>query len=62
MADLFGSGPDIQVVDSPSEEETDQEIAAQKKKEREALGAFFTSLRRGGAEELRSPTSTGVNL
>lgn len=63
MSDIFGgSGPDVRVIESPSDEITDEEIEAQKIKEREALGAFFSSLRTGGAQELRSPQKTGLNL
>jgi hypothetical protein len=60
--DIFGGGPDVPVVESPNEGETEAEIIDQKKKERDALGAFFSTLRQGGAEELRSPTNTGLRL
>jgi hypothetical protein len=62
MSSLF-STPKIKTIETPSEQETTDEVAEQKKKEREALGAFFGNLSQGGAEELRSPTSgTGLRL
>ena len=56
------SKPDVPVVETPTEEETEEELADQRKREREALGAFFGSLRTGGADELKGPNKTGLNL
>jgi len=57
---LFGKGS-VDVVESPSQEETDQEIEERIRNEREAKGAFFKTLKDGGADELRKPT-TGINF
>ena len=59
--DLFDS-PDVEVIETPSQEETDQEIKDRIKKEREAQGAFFKTLKTGGATELNNPTSTGLDI
>ena len=60
MDELFG-GPEVQYIESPSESETDQEAIDRLRKERDAQAAFFNTLREGGAEELRKPT-TGLNF
>lgn len=60
MGDLFG-GPDIEIVETPSQEETNQEIEDRIRKEREAQAAFIRTLDEGGAAELRKPT-TGLNF
>lgn len=56
------SKPDIPVVETPTEEDTQEELALQRKREKESLGAFFGGLRRGGAAELKGPNKTGLNL
>lgn len=63
VADIFRNDePEIRRIETPAESETVAEVNEQKKRERESLGAFFTSLRQGGAEELRKPSSTGLQL
>ncbi len=57
----FFDTPDVEYIETPPEEETEQDQIERIKKERAAQEAFFGSLREGGAEELRKPT-TGLNF